>query len=410
MLSTALAAPIVAHAAPAQITYHYKHFLFTLAPSADWKTLEDRWTYEGQDIVILPEEHRGSGAVLPEGVERHTVPAWNRTAIAASIQKSIADKFNREARTVTIDEKDGKVVFDGVGLPGRAVNVEDAVTLTIAALEQNIDSITLPVTEIQPKVTVLSENLRQQGIREVVTVGESDYSNSPANRRHNIAVGISRFDGHIVKKDEVFSFDAILGPVGPKTGFLKELVILGDKTVPDYGGGLCQVSTTAYRGVWEYGFPIVQRQNHSFAVSHYLPQGTDATIYPPNVDMKFKNDSPGSLLMQTLLEDDLAYFIYYGTKDKRESEVIGPYIWARVSAPPERREETHDLPPGELKKVGEAVAGMKAQWFRIVKQDGKENVEKVFSSYQARPRYYLVGAPDAPATDSLTDEALDPLQ
>ena len=119
---------------------------------------------------------------------------------------------------------------------------------------------------------------------------------------------------------------------------------MGEHTLPEYGGGLCQVSTTAYRGVWEYGFPITGRRNHSFAVSYYAPHGTDATIYPPHTDMKFLNDSPGALLLQTYHENDRAYFIYYGTKDDRTAEVIGPYTWDFRPPPPDRTDYTTEDP------------------------------------------------------------------
>lgn len=381
-------------ATPAQLTYHWRHYAFTLKVQPTWQAEEERWTYEG--ILIAPlklETASGAIAELPNGVVRETVSGWNKGAIAASIDELIAKSFNRDAREVTIKTVSGAVVFDGVGIPGRRVESAIAAELTVAALQQEIVSITLPVTELSPKVTVLDPELIKRGIKEYVTVGESDFSNSPVNRRHNIDVGISRFNGHIIEKGETFSFNAVLGPVGAATGFRKELVILGDKTLPDYGGGLCQVSTTAYRGIWEYGFPVVQRRNHSFAVNHYFPQGTDATIYPPSVDMKFRNDSPGALLIQTHTEGDDAYYVYYGTRDDRTSEIIGPYIWARVGAPPERREFTTDLAPGETKKVGEAVAGMRVNWFRLVTRGGTgAMLEKFHSAYQARPRYYLVGS------------------
>jgi vancomycin resistance protein YoaR len=152
--------------------------------------------------------------------------------------------------------------------------------------------------------------------------------------------------------------------------------------------------------VWEYGFPIVKRINHSYQVSHYFPQGTDATVYPPNVDMQFLNDSPGALLMQTHKEGDLAYFIYYGTDDGRRTNVLGPFLWGSSAPPPDRTEYTAtDLKPGERKKMGERVPGVKALWYRYVRRTGTgETVESVFSNYEARPLYYLVGVASMPAT------------
>jgi vancomycin resistance protein YoaR len=234
------------------------------------------------------------------------------------------------------------------------------------------------------------------GIKEVVTVGESDFSGSPGPRRHNIAVGLARFNGHTIARGEEFSFDAVLGPVNASTGYQKELVILGERTLPDYGGGLCQVSTTAYRGAWEYGLPITDRRNHSFAVRYYGPQGTDATVYPPHTDLQFTNDTPGALLLQTHVENDKAYFIYYGTRDERTSTVYGPYTWGQQEPPPPRSEYTADIPAGTMRKVGDAVPGMHAAWFRVLEHmtaSGARvsSVDGTYSIYEARPLFTQIG-------------------
>jgi vancomycin resistance protein YoaR len=231
-----------------------------------------------------------------------------------------------------------------------------------------------------------------------VAVGESDFSNSPANRRRNIAVGLEKFNGALVAPGETFSFVETLGPVDAKAGFLKELVIKGDRTVPDFGGGLCQVSSTAYRGVWEAGYPIAARQNHSYVVSHYAPVGTDATIYQPSPDMKFVNDGAESLLIQTYAEGNDAYFIYYGTKVERQTDVLGPFIWGRTGVPPSKVEYTSALAPGQRKNIGNPVPGMKVAWYRVTRTpDGKEKTEPFYSSYGARPLFYQVGISGAPA-------------
>ena len=77
---------------------------------------------------------------------------------------------------------------------------------------------------------------------------------SPNNRRHNIAVGVEKFKGVMVAQGATFSFDDNLGPVDGDHGFLPELVIKSDSTVPEFGGGLCQVSTTAFRAAMAVAF------------------------------------------------------------------------------------------------------------------------------------------------------------
>ena len=385
-----------------ELLYRYDHHLMTLNPNEFpfWRKTEEVWHYNG--VEIRPDASLrtdgDSTPPLPEGVTRTLRSVWNTDAIAATIALRVATVIDRPRGTVSIDKNDeGNIVFDGVGFRGRTVEIVKAATLTIAALEHSVTDIHLPVREEQPVIHVLHPDLQDRGIAEVIAIGESNFAHSATSRRHNIATGVHKFNGHTVPQGSVFSFNEVLGPVTGETGYLKELVILGDKTLPDYGGGLCQVSTTAYRGVWEYGFPIVQRRNHSFAVSYYAPQGTDATIYPPYTDIKFLNDSPGDLLIQTHVSGDKAYFIYYGTKDKRDAEVVGPFVWDKRPPPADRVEYTSDLSPGERKQVGKAVSGMQAAWFRIVRNgDDQEVIEPFYSYYEARPNYTQIGGQPEP--------------
>lgn len=395
-----------AHAAFPAITYRYQHHIFTIDPDTypSWRTMEEVWTYRGMKIVP-PAILRVDGDDVPpppEGFARSMQPAWDEESMKQTLTEKIGASLERSAGVVTIGRSaTGTIVFDGVGMTGRSVDIDMTVALTIAALEQKVTDIMLPVSETQPSIIIEDPELQKQGIREVVTVGESNFAGSPANRRHNIQVGLNKFNGHLIPQGEVFSFNEVLGPVDGKAGYLKELVIKGDKTEPDYGGGLCQISSTAYRGVWEYGFPIVDRKNHSYAVSYYEPVGTDATVYLPNPDMKFLNDSSGALLIQTHTENDKAYYIYYGTRDARQSEVYGPLISNRVGAPPDKFEVTPNLPPGVKRKVGDRHAGMSVTWYRTVTMPNADPVvEPVYSIYQARPLFYQVGAEIAPEIPS----------
>ncbi|MFH0837739.1 MAG: VanW family protein, partial [Patescibacteria group bacterium] len=224
------------------------------------------------------------------------------------------------------------------------------------------------------------------------------------NRIININNGLSKFAGHLVKPGEEFVFGNTLGTVDGSTGYLKELVIKGDKTVPEYGGGLCQVSTTAYRAVLAAGFPVTARRNHSYAVSYYKPLGLDATVYPPTVELKFINDSPNHLLMQSFTVGNKAYYNFYGTKTNRMVHMIGPYYSSWVSPPDKRVEYSGNLGPGETQIVGHAVPGVNVTWYRYVtyndeftkdektgEKKNKSFIETIYSKYQARPDYYLVG-------------------
>lgn len=393
----------------APITLRLDHHLFTVNPDThpEWREPEEIWLYKGKEIPP-PAELRVDGDVLPSlppGMIRSERSGWNKSAIEQTLQKVVATPLQREAGSVVIKRSlSGAVVFEGVGMLGREVILPELSRLVVQAIAVGATDVQIPIWETQPAIIVEDPELQKLGIREVVTVGESDFAGSPIARRHNIAVGMARFNGHLVEQGEIFSFNEVLGPVNGATGYWKELVIKGELTIPDYGGGLCQVSSTAYRGVWEYGFPIVDRRNHSFAVTYYAPHGTDATIYPPNVDMKFANDSKGALAIQTHIDGNKAYFIYYGTRDTRQTDVIGPYLWDFRGVPEPREDFTTDIPVGERRKVSDKHPGVKAAWFRFVARENEEPVqERIFSAYDARGIIFQTGVAPADLPPSVED-------
>ena len=204
------------------------------------------------------------------------------------------------------------------------------------------------------------------GITELIAEGVSGFAGSPNNRRHNIAVGLEKFKGVIIAKGEEFSFNKYLGPVEKENGFLPELVIKKTGTVPELGGGLCQVSSTTFRAAMQAGLPITERRNHAYAVQYYAPQGTDATIYPGIQDLKFINDTPGAILIWPYLKDkNTLVFDFYGTKDSRQVTLEKPVVT-------DRKDD----------------GSMKASWTRqVVTADGKERTD-VFKSTYASPALY----------------------
>ena len=229
-----LLCPAMAYAAPTTLTYQYHHHIRTINPNKypSWKAQEEYWVINNKEVYPLAEWRTDGDDVppLPEGVEKRTRKNWNRLAIAQTLRDKISSTIDREPGEVIISKGgSGAITFEGIGLLGLEVNIDQAVTLTIDAMEQNVSSILLPMIEVQPKITVNSQELIDRGIQEVVTVGHSNFAGSPSNRRHNIATGLDKFNGHLIEQGSVFSFNDILGPVNARTGYKPELVILGEK-------------------------------------------------------------------------------------------------------------------------------------------------------------------------------------
>jgi len=247
---------------------------------------------------------------------------------------NISPAINRDPVDAQLTMSGGKVTIFALSQNGVQLEAEltaDKISRGITRL--NTTSIRYPssqknieiiVTTRPPQIT--TDNIDTLGLTSLLGKGTSNFSGSPNNRIHNIGVGTAKFNGRLLKSGEEFSFNSILGEIGAQQGYLPELVIKQNKTIPEYGGGLCQVSTTAFRAAINAGLKITERYPHAFPVKYYNPQGFDATIYPPHPDLRFINDTPNNLLIQSRVVGNELIFEFYGTADGREVKIIGPKI------------------------------------------------------------------------------------
>jgi len=225
-----------------------------------------------------------------------------------------------------------------------------------------------------------------------LAVGSSNFAGSPQNRRHNIRVGSEILHGLFISPDQEFSLVQALGDIDKDSGFLPELVIKGDRTVPEYGGGLCQIGTTMFRLALNAGLPITERASHSYRVSYYEPAGLDATIYNPRPDFRFVNDTGRHLLLQTKVDGNDLIFEFYGTDDGREVRGDGPKIYNIVPPGEPQFIETDELEPGKKRKIESAHAGAEAKYVNTIIFPNKITRKDVWiSRYQPWPEVWLVG-------------------
>lgn len=210
---------------------------------------------------------------------------------------------------------------------GQEINNEESLAVLQEALANRTSEdivITLPVVTTDPKFKAGDKD--KLGLKELIGEGKSNFAGSPKNRVYNIKRALQQFSGVIIKPGEEFSFVQYLGEVDGTTGYLPELVIRNNKTEPEFGGGICQVSSTVFRAAIYSGLKITERRNHSYAVQYYKPYGMDATIYIPRPDFKFLNNTPGAIFMQPEISGSDLIFRFFGTRDGRTASVDGPYV------------------------------------------------------------------------------------
>lgn len=288
----------------------------------------------------------------------------------------------------------------------------------INTLEEKLASqdlnITLATKEIEPKIT--NSNVNGLGITEIIGTGKSDFTGSPKNRVHNINVGADSLNGILIAPQEEFSLLKALGEIDGEHGYLQELVIKDNKTIPEFGGGLCQIGTTVFRGALASGLPITQRRNHSYRVSYYEPAGTDATIYSPWPDFRFMNDTEKYILIQTRIEGTKLFFDFWGTKDGREVIMTEPVIYNIVKPPEKKVIKTTDLEPGKTKCTERAHNGADARFDYTVKYPNQSEAKEVtfYSHYVPWQEVCLLGVTqeelDGENNASSTPEVIPPAE
>ncbi len=326
------------------ISFHFNGQKFAVEKGSllDWLKIRPALAFrngyrsEAENIYYFPTQDnplRIYFRFLTSNTDRyHTKISTSLSLDEAKLKSYLEDaksKTRVEPQNARFAFEEGKVSTFAVSKDGAEINSQSSLDKIREQFQNDpyAKDFELAFDVLKPEVS--SSEVARYGIKELIGQGVSNFRGSPKNRIHNINVGASRFNGVLIKPGEEFSFIKTLGPVDATTGYLPELVIKTDKTIPEFGGGMCQVSTTCFRAALNSGLKITARTNHAYPVQYYAPQGLDATVYIPKPDLAFVNDTPAYILIQTHIEGTQLAFDFFGTSDGRQAKIIGPKVLER---------------------------------------------------------------------------------
>jgi vancomycin resistance protein YoaR len=325
---------------------------------------------------------------------------YNDDEISA-LSSEIAKSVNRDPQDSVFIFEGGRVQEFAPSKDGITAKVDELGSLVVENLtkletaEDTLASFEIPVEKAAPKIA--TGDVNNLGIKELIGRGTSRFAGSIANRIHNISLASSRFKGVLLAPGETFSFNRTLGDVSLFTGYKQAYVIKDGKTILGDGGGVCQVSTTLFRALLNAGLPIIERRAHSYRVGYYeqdSPPGLDATVYDPTSDLKFQNDTPGHILIQTTVDTKkmtLAFEIY-GTDDGRIATISKPVTTNVVPPPEDLYQDDPTLPAGTVKQIEYKAWGAKVTFNYRVERGGEVLQQKTFvSNYRPWQAVYLRG-------------------
>ncbi|TAK05082.1 hypothetical protein EPO33_03795 [Patescibacteria group bacterium] len=363
---------------------------------------------EGETWEITPDTFAGWIAVEADAGAPHL--GFSTEAMAPFFD-GIAAEVGVEAVDARFRIENGRVVEFAPSRDGITVDHDATAANLWQALQKGETEAALVRTVEKPRIATGEAN--GLGITDKLGTGVSRYAGSPRNRIRNINNAIRKLNGILIQPGETFSLIAALQPFTLEGGWLPELVIKGDKIVPEIGGGACQIGTTTFRMAMNSGMPIVERQNHSLVVSYYNDlangnPGTDATIYEPSPDFKFLNDSGNIMLFEAVndSEKQMLYFTLWGTADGRKGSYTPPVVHNWIGAGPEKIVETTDLAPGERNCQAGHTGAVTSFTYEVTLPDGSKKEQVFTSRYRALPRICLVGVaaaappPEEPALGS----------
>ncbi|PIZ63539.1 hypothetical protein COY16_01785 [Candidatus Roizmanbacteria bacterium CG_4_10_14_0_2_um_filter_39_13] len=315
--------------------------------------------------------------------------------------KIAEETYNFSPENALFSFKNGKVTEfkthkNGAEIQSEEFYIEINSAIQTITKNQPNKQVLLKEKVVEPTITLAQAN--NLGIEELIGEGISDYSHSINSRIHNLILAASKFNGLIVQKDAIFSFNTNIGDISSSTGYQPAYIIKEGRTVLGDGGGVCQVSTTMFRAALNTGLPIIERTAHAYRVSYYendSEPGYDATIFTPSVDFKFKNNTPGAILIQTEVDkaNKILSFKFYGQSDGRSVTFSPVTVWDVVPPPDPLYEDDPTQPAGSVRQVDYAAWGAKARFdYKVFDVNNNMTIDKTFtSSYRPWKAVFLRG-------------------
>ena len=287
---------------------------------------------------------------------------------------------------VKCDPADAFVTEDSAGNPVFTADIigkdfDLAAARNLISSQSDKSSWTIMLTLTYPDVSL--KTVRAPYCLDLLSTCTTSYKGSTKERANNVeraADNINTFgdftDGYILQPGEEFSFNNVVGERTASNGFMKAPVYLSSGSSEDYGGGICQVSTTIYCAALYANLQITERHNHIYVIHYWPAEGLDATVDWGHLDFRFRNNKEYPIRLRLTHKNDKLTADITGTADgitvKLEQEVTEKTSFNTVYKKP-----SSENPEGKI------IGGDKGKVIRVWKrvyQDGKF-VEKKKVSY-----------------------------
>ena len=309
------------------------------------------------------------------------IPTKKVEAKKIDIEK-IHDEIYKEAKDAYIEDEPFKLHVEENGLD---FNISMKEAKRIISEEKEEYEIPLKITKPKVKTEDLGDKIFKQTLSKYTTI----YDAGNKSRANNIALACKTINGTIILPGETFSYNKVLGNTTKEKGYQLGGAYVGGKVVKAYGGGICQVSTTLYNSVLYANLEIVERYNHSYAVS-YVPAGRDATVSYGGKDFKFKNNRKYPIKIVANAKNGVVNISLKGIKEDKEYDIEISSSVLSTTPFETTYQDNNTLAEGKQKIIQKGHNGYKSKAYKIVKYNGKVISKTLLSSDTYKPMNRII--------------------
>ena len=264
---------------------------------------EINWTPKVNDAVDEAESYgRGKGLLGNFGEQVSSFMGGHDVKLAAVYDEDllnqkindIAAQVNTQPVNAYVNLHSNGMIEPIAGVIGKKLDTEKLA----ASLKDPLTNLTMPNQAIALEMEDIQPFVTTEDVAKIDTVlGEYSTYYYPGDRGDNIWIAANAISDKILKPGWEFSFNTTVGPRTYEAGYKPAGVIINGKADVDYGGGVCQVSSTLYNAVLLAGLTPTERTPHYFQ-SSYIGYGRDATVADGQIDLKFRNDLPHTVYLK----------------------------------------------------------------------------------------------------------------
>lgn len=393
-----------------------------MTPDEAEKKMREKFTLKEDDVLILEGEGRqweipmqdiGAFYDYRDAIDKaysigHTGPFLRRVSEllgnrTESVSVPLPLKFNQEGLKKELDRinreyskspQNARLIRENNKI--KLISGEDGIEMDMAETLRRIlnlqaGAVLRVMVASKPSPPEVSDK-DISGLKDVLGECTTEFDSGSQERALNIARASVRLDGTLVKPGEFFSFNDRISPVNEQGGYYMAPAIIDEQLVEEYGGGVCQVSTTLYGAALLSGLEIVERYPHSRPVK-YVPPGMDATVAEGLLDFRFRNNfsHPVYLIASAETGKECVKIIIIGKKEDNAIYKIETDV--KTVSPGMVMKSSSLLKPGHSAVAADGSPGFEVSVYRVSVIEGEGEKRELIShdSYLPEPMIVEVG-------------------